>query len=296
MEPFRVMNLSSYLEGLNRLFDIVRIIDPIKKKVVHCHSGDSIIHGSDCYEFWSKGEFCNNCISTRAIIEKNTFTKIEHNVDGVFMVMASVIKFGDDEYVVEMFKDITDTGILVNLNCESIKEVKDRIAELNDKIIRDDLTGVYNRRYINEKLPKDIIQASINNEKISVVMLDIDYFKEINDVYGHMTGDLVLKELIKVIKSKIRKEYDWIARFGGDEFLIVLKNSDKKITNKIIKEIQIALKNNIFRFNNYLIKTTISFGSCTVEPGTMDIDEILCIVDNNLNRAKKGGKDRLISS
>lgn len=296
VETFRVNDLENYLEGLNRLFDIVRVVDPIKKKILHCNDGEAIMHGADCYEFWSKGKFCANCISKKAMIEKDTITKIEYYGDGLFLAMASVIEFEDNEYVIEMLKDITEIGMLSNLNCDSMIEIRNRLTELNEKIMRDDLTGVYNRRYINERLPREIHNATVNNEKISVVMLDIDHFKQINDIYGHIAGDLVLKEFIKIIKSKIRKNYDWVARFGGDEFLIVLKNSDKETTNLIIKGIQVALSNNIIRFNNYLIKTTISFGSYTVEPGIVDVDEILYIVDKNLNKAKNSGRNKLISS
>jgi diguanylate cyclase (GGDEF)-like protein len=297
MDVFRVYDLNGYLEGLNRLFDVVRIVNPISKKVIYQNGeGETIIHGDDCYEFWEKGKVCDNCISARAFTERKSFTKIEYKGDGIYMVMASPIIFGDDMYILEILKDLTETGIVTGLSGLSLKESTDIIAKLNEKVMKDDLTGAYNRRYINEKLPSDIFYAARSNEKISVIMLDIDYFKEINDIYGHLAGDLVLKEVTSIIKSKIRRNYDWVARYGGDEFLIVLKNSDKKASDMIIKEIQMALRNKVIKFDNYTIGLTLSFGTYIVEPGTKDFDEVLYIVDNNLNMAKEYGKDKVISS
>lgn len=296
MDSFRVKDIIAYLSGLDRLFDIVRIVDPVKKKVIHCDDGENIIDGLDCYEFWCRGKFCDNCISTRAMIEKKTISKIEYNGDGVYMVMATPIIFGDDEYIVEMIKDITEMGIITDLNEKHTKKTEEIISELSQRLVTDELTGAYNRRFINEKLPNDIIYATKNNEKISVIMLDIDCFKDINDIYGHIAGDLVLKELTNIISNKIRNNYDWVARYGGDEFLIVLKNSDKEVAHKVIKEIQIAFKNIAIKYDINIINMTISFGVYTVEPGTKEFDEILFIVDNNLNKAKKSGKNIMISS
>lgn len=298
MSSFRVRDLEDYLNGLNNIFDIVRIVNPTMKKVVYQNGGgDTIFHGVDCYEFWDKGRTCDNCISVRALQEKKTLTKIEYNGDGVFMVMVTPVVFGDDLYVVEMLKDITETVLTTDLNVKNIIKSNDNIiAELNERIVTDELTGAYNRRFINERLPDDLEYANIKDESISVIMLDIDYFKEINDIYGHIAGDLVLKNLVNIINSNIRKNYDWVARYGGDEFLIVLRNSSNRIAKKIVAQIQFALKNEAIRFRSDKINITISFGIYTVEPRTKTFNEILHIVDNNLIKAKKCGKNRAISS
>lgn len=297
MDVFRVYDLKRYLDGFERLFDVVRIVNPISKKVIYQNgNGETIIHGEDCYAFWEKGKACDNCISTRAITEKKSFTKIEYKGDGVYMVISSPIIFGDDMYILEVLKDLTETGIVTGLSGLSNREATDIIARLNEKVMRDDLTGVYNRRYINEKLPSDILYAARSNEKISIIMLDIDYFKEINDMYGHLAGDSVLKEVANIIKSKIRKNYDWVARYGGDEFLIVLKNSGQEVAINVMKEIQNTVKNISVRFENNIVNITISFGSCTVEPGTKNFDEIIYEADENLKKAKKTGKDKIIAS
>lgn len=127
-------------------------------------------------------------------------------------------------------------------------------------------------------------------------MLDIDYFKEINDIYGHVAGDLVLKKLTDIISSKIRRNYDWVARYGGDDFLIVLRNSNKEVAMRVIKEIQDTVNNTSIKFGDNSINITISVGSFTAEPGSMDFDEVIYEIDKNLQRAKKSGKNRIIAS
>lgn len=297
MEPFRVNNVGSYLDGLSNLFDVVRIVNPQIKKVVY-QNGDegTIFHSDDCFEFWDTGKECDNCISSKAFAEKKTFTKVEYKGDGVYMVMATPIIFGDDLYVLELLKDISETGVVTGLSGLSAKETNNIIYSLKEKVVRDDLTEVYNRRYIDSRLPIDIEDSKNHGENITVIMLDIDYFKEINDIYGHVAGDLVLKKLTDIISSKIRRNYDWVARYGGDDFLIVLRNSNKEVAMRVIKEIQDTVNNTSIKFGDNSINITISVGSFTAEPGSMDFDEVIYEIDKNLQRAKKSGKNRIIAS
>ncbi len=295
--PFRVMNIANFVDGLSCLFDIVRVVNSTRKKVVYQNGdGSTIIHGQDCYEFWERGKVCDNCISSQAVREKRTFTKVEYKGDGVYMVMAAPIKFGDELYVLELLKDITETGIVTGLSGLSSKETNDIIIKLNEKAIRDDLTGVYNRRYINQRLPIDIDYAMKHKEKLAVAMVDIDFFKGINDSYGHTAGDLVLKELSSTIISIIRSNYDWVARFGGDEFFIVLKDFDEELAMEVMGKIKNAVENMVIRFDNHRLNITISIGFCVVDPGTKNFDEIIYEIDTNLKKAKKGSKNRIVAS
>jgi len=99
MEKFRVIDLVGYL----------------KEVAYENGSGATIIHGTNCYEYWDRGQPCDNCISTKVMGEKKTLTKIEYNGDGVFMVIATPMIFGDDLYIVEMLKDITETMLSTDL-------------------------------------------------------------------------------------------------------------------------------------------------------------------------------------
>lgn len=295
MDIFKVDDLKEYLEGLKRLFDIVRVVNPISKKVVFQNGyGDSIIHGEDCYGVWKKGEACSNCISSKAIQDKKCFTKIEYLGDGVYIVIASPIIFEDNLYVLELVKDITETGVVTGLNGLNTMEANNIIYTLNEKVIKDDLTGVYNKRHINKRLPIDIDYAKKHREKLTVAMMDIDSFKKINDIYGHMVGDLVLKKIAEAISSEVRVNYDWVARYGGDEFLIVLKNLDETAAMEIMKRIQSTVRKMIIRFEDSIINVTLSIGFHTIDTETENFSRIVSKVDQNLKKAKDGGKNRIV--
>lgn len=297
MEVFKVNNIKDFLDGFTNLFDIVRVVEPRRRTVIYQNGyGEPIIHGHDCYEFWARGKPCDNCISSQAYKDKRTFTKIEYVGDRVYIVMTSPITIEDDLYVLEILKDITENGIITGISRLSNIETNDIISELNEKIIRDDLTGAYNRRYINQKLPIDLDYGISHKEKLTVIMLDIDNFKEINDTYGHVAGDLVLKELVRTVSSKIRANYDWIARYGGDEFLIALKKSNEEVAMKVMKEIQKSVENINLRIENETINITISMGSYTVKPMEEDIEMIIHEADKNLKKAKDNGKNMIVAS
>ena len=228
--------------------------------------------------------------------ENDTFIKIEYSDNRMYMVMASPVKLEEKEYIVEMIKDINETGILTDLHGKSIRETKEIISALNEKIIRDELTGAYNRRYVNERLPADIINAMMSNTTLSAIMLDIDNFKEINDTYGHMAGDTVLIELCKTIESKIRKGHDWVARYGGDEFLLVLTDADQNVAYKVCEKIRRAWSRRVMKHDNNIIRATVSIGSYTVAPGAKRFSEVMVEVDSNLYEAKRKGRNRTIAS
>ncbi|SHK94851.1 diguanylate cyclase (GGDEF) domain-containing protein [Desulforamulus aeronauticus DSM 10349] len=296
LDHLEIQDVINVMSKFQKLFDIIRVVDPVKKRVVDYKEMTECGQGSICYDFWKTGVQCNNCVSARAMNENDTFIKVECNDGKLFLIIASPIKLGEDNYVVEMLKDITETGAITILKEKGIKETNNIIAELNEKSVTDELTGMYNRRYINERLPADIYTAILNQKKLSVIMLDIDYFKEINDNHGHIVGDTVIKELCKTMESKIRKNYDWVARYGGEEFLIVLMDANQDVAYKISEKIRLALANKPIKHNDLTIWVTVSVGNYTLEPGIKNYHEVLQAVDRNLYQAKKNGRNRTVSS
>lgn len=296
LENLMIEDIELALSKFYSLFDIVRVVDPVKKQVISCDDTKKASQLSTCYDFWKRGEQCNNCVSARAMNEKDTFTKVEYNDDRAFLIMASPIIVGEDGYVVELLKDITETGIINALEEKNKGVSNDIISELNKKVVTDDLTGIFNRRYINERLPEDIYNGMYDNKRISVIMLDIDSFKDINDTYGHIAGDKVIKELCDTMNSKIIKEHGWAARYGGEEFLIVLVDTDREEAYKFAEEIRMTLEEKVINYEDRIIQITVSIGSYTVEPGTKSFDEVLKIVDKNLYKAKERGRNITISS
>lgn len=296
MEHFEVEDLEAYLSGLGRIFDNVRLVDPALNKVINKYIKKQEINGSTCYKYWDKNIQCKNCISRNVAREKNTFSKVEYNGEGIFLVIATAFIFKGEQLIVEMIKSINFIDEIYGEKSEVITDTADIMSNLNKKLITDALTKSYNRRYINKQLPEDIEDALNNKENLSIIMLDIDCFKNINDIHGHMAGDLALKNLTNIIKSNIRRKHDWVARYGGDEFIIVLKNANDKTCKKVIKNIQTSLKENPVKYKNDKIEITISLGAYVLKNKKRKFDEVLYSADKNLNIAKNNGKNKFVIS
>lgn len=290
MSILKVKDLENYLQTLEHIFDFVRLVDPNEKKVINPFGLESIIHGPSCYEFWGKGKACKNCISKSSWINKETITKIEYTKDRVFLVMVTPIEFEGNIYIVELLKDI---DVMIRVNGVNIEDTSQIISDLNAKVIRDELTEIYNRRYINNILPKEIEMSKKNKECSTIIMLDVDNFKKVNDKYGYIAGDLVLKELASIVQSKIRKNHDWVARYGGDEFLVFLKNGDIEIAHKVIQEVRHILDKKYFVFKNDKVKISVSAGITIIDCVNKNIKEVINEADRNLKKDKRVSKNAM---
>ena len=166
--------------------------------------------------------------------------------------------------------------------------------ELRQQAVRDPLTGLYNRRYLDDVLPRELLLAQRRNIPLCVVVLDIDGFKQFNDAFGHATGDLLLREFGRVLRERLRKS-DILCRFGGDEFVLILPDSSIADTQermeqirKIIKKLQLAHAD-----GQALGAITLSAGVAFMpEHGTTD-SELLRLADEAMYSAKQAGGDRI---
>lgn len=290
-------SLIDNLSMLEKLYDVIRIVEPLKKKNIYYENDEVKILDSNCYDFWKGEKYCPNCVSMRAYNENDTFVKFEYNKEKIYMVMASPIFINDDKYVIEMLKDVTNTGVIENFYNKTTTEIQSFLNEMNDKIIKDELTGVYNRRFINERLPIDIFKSISLKSPLSVVMLDIDFFKSINDNYGHFIGDSILSNLALLINNSIRKDSDWVARYGGEEFIIALDNTDNDTAYKISEEIRKKVEEKVFEYEGNRIKITLSLGIYTLDKDTPDknsVDFMINYADEKLYEAKRTGRNKTI--
>ena len=155
----------------------------------------------------------------------------------------------------------------------------------------DSLTKLYTRAALNEKLSSIHQYSLLNQKNYSILLLDIDHFKNINDTYGHLVGDQVLNRIGPVLRSNIR-EVDIAARYGGEEFLIVLPDLDSENAKKIGERIQQSLKSTKFPIEHVL---TVSAGIASNQE-TQDVMELLGLADERLYRAKNTGRNRIIDA
>ena len=158
--------------------------------------------------------------------------------------------------------------------------------------IIDGLTGAFNRRYLEDTLSKDFDKFERYNHIFSIIMIDIDHFKKINDTYGHQAGDEVLKFLVKKIKENIRK-FDIVARYGGEEFCIVLYETNKDNAIILAERLRNLIQNSKVKFQDKIIKFTISLGVSTVNKTMKNYEELIRKADAALYRAKNSGRNRV---
>lgn len=275
---------------INQLFHQVRIVDPIKKIVI-AENGEKTTENKNCFHLWNRDTVCENCISIRAYNENTSVMKFEYIDNKIYMIMATPLNKVESSYVIEAIRDISDCKIVDVVEDKTVYALKKKLDEINKLIVIDELTKCYNRRYINEKLPIDIELAKANNLPLAIAMIDIDYFKLINDKYGHLLGDLVLKDIINIVKDNIRGESDWIARYGGEEFLILFNDTSKEEAYNLLKRIKSIVENSILKYDDIEINITISIGMASLTSEINDMDKLIRIADENLYKAKRSGRN-----
>jgi two-component system cell cycle response regulator len=171
-------------------------------------------------------------------------------------------------------------------------------AALRQQATHDALTKVYNRHSIFEVLGRELGRAERENLPIGLALLDIDFFKTVNDTYGHIAGDAVLVEAARRIKASIRS-YDSIGRYGGEEFLVILPGCDEECTRNQAERIRRGLASEPMpihedAYSDVSLALTASFGATTVLPGyAVSIEDVLRIADESLYEAKRAGRNRV---
>jgi diguanylate cyclase (GGDEF)-like protein/PAS domain S-box-containing protein len=171
---------------------------------------------------------------------------------------------------------------------------------LNEKLsmlsIKDALTGLFNRRYIEETFIRESVRAKRNKSSIGIIMADIDHFKKFNDIHGHAAGDAVLKQISKFLSSSIRG-CDIVCRYGGEEFVLMLPDADLCNTFLRAQNLVEKAKNMQFDFNGITLgPVTLSMGVSAYPEKGEKLEELLRVADIALYKAKQEGRDRAVSS
>lgn len=189
-----------------------------------------------------------------------------------------------DAEIATFFADLLSSGLY---NAKLLKK-------LNDLTIIDPLTQLYNRRHLINQLSSAMIQSSRQGHPLSVVMIDIDFFKRFNDQYGHICGDEVLRSVAGVIKNGIRTGVDVPARYGGEEFVLVMPFTDLHTAVHVANRIRSAVKDAVVRFEGKDLNVTCSFGVAQYVAGE-SLEHLIDRADDALYSAKKNGRDQVVS-
>lgn len=171
------------------------------------------------------------------------------------------------------------------------------VETLGNQLDRDYLTGLYNRKFFMGRAAEEVTWSMNYKEPLSIMLLDIDHFKKVNDTYGHSCGDEVLKQVAQAVASVARPEHI-AARYGGEEFIILLPNISRDDAAGIAEEIRSSIQNHDFSCDfqdkPVHLSATISIGVSTMDPGNdLTLDQFIAQVDKSLYIAKEAGRNRV---
>ncbi|MGQ9671286.1 MAG: GGDEF domain-containing protein [Desulfosoma sp.] len=205
----------------------------------------------------------------------------------------SGLEAGADDYMIKPF-DPSELQVRVGIGRRIIALHEELVATreaLRVQATRDALTGTYNRGAAYQRLVEEVDRAVREKQPLSLLMMDIDHFKKINDTYGHLVGDHVLKETVARVQSVIRS-YDIVGRFGGEEFLVVLPHADTDFAIAVAERIRAAVSNRPILSGSVAVSVTLSAGVATAR-GPSVPDALIQSADEALYLAKRTGRNRV---
>jgi len=194
-----------------------------------------------------------------------------------------------DEYVIRILSTMANFGAVALTNTKLVEKIK-------DQSIRDGLTGLYNHQYFQQRLDEMLSEAISDRQPLGFIMIDLDHFKKLNDTYGHQMGDVCLRKLAHLLKTKAKKD-DIIARYGGEEFVCVLSGLNLEGAAKLADEIRDDFKNTVLEFEDVETASTLSAGVSAYQPEKkkgMKKNALIRAADKALYEAKEKGRDGVV--
>jgi diguanylate cyclase (GGDEF)-like protein len=260
------------LEANSSFFDFVNYetLDEFKKEY-NCICQKFIVE-----ENFLKPQYSDKIWIDVALENENAKAKMldKNGLERIFLVKPTPLSSGSDTTYVVNMTDIT--------------ELEEEREDLFKKASKDALTNIFNRSSFNMFLEKQLNELKKVKEPFSMIFFDIDYFKKINDTYGHQLGDEVLKDISYITNHRLRNS-DIFSRWGGEEFIIILPNTNIENSTKVAEELRKSIENFKFKIDK---QVTCSFGVIEIKR-VKDADEILKDVDKALYRAKENGRNRV---
>lgn len=257
---------------MERIFTVVRILDKDLLHKMDVRNGELRSEDCKCYSFWEKGKNCENCAAQRALAMKGQCMKLEFIGLKMYQVIAKYLEVDGVPCVVEMISCLDDETLL---DAEGREALVKKFAHYKRELYADALTGSYNRRYFEDQLKEQRMDAGI-------AMIDLDDLKTHNDIYGHVAGDKVLVTVSAAIISCVRKT-DRLVRYGGDEFLLVMPGISLEAFVEKLHRIQDVIRS--MSVEGYpQLKLSVSIGG-TLTNGE-SVGKAMCRADEYMYQAK----------
>jgi diguanylate cyclase (GGDEF)-like protein len=189
--------------------------------------------------------------------------------------------------------DVFHVGPNVKIRLSMMDQSEERLArQLYDSSMRDALTGVFNRRYYVQRLVVEVAYAARHRTALSVVMVDLDHFKKVNDTFGHIAGDRLLQAVARAVASSLRSE-DVLARVGGEEFALLLRATDQREAKIVAERVRAAVAATSVAIGQQTVSTTVSGGVASTSDieGPPTHEALLALADDRLYAAKAAGRN-----
>jgi diguanylate cyclase (GGDEF)-like protein len=229
-------------------------------------------------------------------------TKIKSDIHGMIIAKLIVISKAIDEKrksdelrAVETEAKISELQNNIKLYEKELLQVRKRSESLEKEVLLDELTKISNRRSYDLHIKECLREYKRTTKGISLILIDIDHFKKINDTYGHKAGDKCLKEIAQRIKSSLR-DSDFLARYGGEELIAILHGCDCESAENVADKIRHRIEKTRFYFHNEIIPVTVSLGVTQIMPSDTEPETPFIRVDEAMYRAKRGGRNKVCSS
>jgi diguanylate cyclase (GGDEF)-like protein len=223
---------------------------------------------------------------TAVIIARNIIYPLQDLIKGVQRVA------GGDLQVTVPVRRKDELGIVTSMFNEMVERLEEHQTRLEELATTDPLTGLANRKQIMTSLDLQMDGFSRHGTKFSLLMLDIDFFKKVNDTYGHQAGDSVLVELASILRTILRT-LDTAGRYGGEEFVVILDTADQSQAVQSAERIRQAVERHVFSFHGHELRITVSIGASVIYPTDETVDSLIARVDKALYMAKSEGRNRV---
>ncbi len=194
--------------------------------------------------------------------------------------------------------DTLNLGPRVAFRFSAATEHEEKVLkQLYEASVRDPLTGAFNRHYFSSQLVSEVAYAARHEVPLAVVLLDIDFFKKVNDTHGHLGGDAALQHLCREFQAALRAE-DLLARYGGEEFVLLLRGTDLEGATSLAERLRVRLEAAPVDHGDTSIPITASFGCASVVclQGDVSPEKLLDLADRRLYRAKEAGRNRVVGA
>lgn len=286
-----IYKLFMQIDILKPMFQDIFLVNPSRKTVIEANE-TRIIETCDCCKDrcpLSKDK-CG-CICKETVSTQGSKCRFIYNDSGAKMILSKFISLKYNTLVMIMVMDV-DSDFMFGTTPDT--DAIDSISKVRSDIIRDPLTGIFNRKYLNDRANYFVENCVTNNKELNIACIDIDNFKQFNDKYGHAFGDIVLKTIAKLMQDIANEITDGDAypiRIGGDEFVIIANNISKRTFKTLMNRLVISVENTKLDFENKKVGIRISVGVASMFMDKLfTYKEIYDKADEQLYKAKEAGK------